>query len=122
MRYRSRALLATAALGFISALALMVLTFIVSLKFGEVAGWFRLPGEWLVHLSNQVCPPRGAECFLGSSRRGAQHLWLVVCALVMWSFVLAAAWWAGFRLIERIRARAWTHRRPLFIHRKRGIS
>jgi hypothetical protein len=122
MRYRSRVLLATAALGFLSALALMLVTFLVSLKFGEFAQWFRAPGEWLVHLSNQACPPSGAECFLGSSRRGAQHLWLVLCALAWWSVVFSAAWWGGFRLLQRVRARGYADRRPLFLHKKRGIS
>jgi hypothetical protein len=122
MRYRHRLLLATAALGVLSALVLTVVTFIVSLRFNEFAEWFRAPGEWLVYLSNQVCPPRGAECFLGSTRQGAQHLWLVICALFSWSLIFAAAWWSGFRLVERARARAATYRRPLFLHKKRGIS
>jgi hypothetical protein len=122
MRYRSRVLLATAALGLISALALMLVTFVVSMKFSVFAQWFRAPGEWLVHLSNLACPPKGAECFLGSGRPGAQHLWLLVCALVSWSLVFAAAWWGGFRLVDRARARALTEQRRLFIHGKRGIS
>ena len=122
MRYRSRFLLATAALGFLSALALMLVAFIASLKFAEFAHWFRLPGEWLVHLSNYACPPSGAECFLGSSRRGAQHLWLIVCALASWSIIFSVAWWGGFRLLARARARGSAERRPLFLHKKRGIS
>jgi hypothetical protein len=122
MRYRSRVLVAAAALGFASALALMLVTFVVSMKFGEFAQWFRAPGEWLVLLSDQVCPPKGAECFLGSSRRGAQHLWLILCALAAWSLIFSAAWWGGYRLVERARTRAWTERRPLFLHKKRGMS
>lgn len=119
MRYRSRVVLATAAVGFASALALMMVTFVVSLKFREFAQLVWIPGEWLVLLSNHVCPPQGVECFLGSVRRGAQHLWLLACALAAWSFIFAAAWWGGFRLVQRAKARA--ERRPLFLH-KRGTS
>ena len=121
MRYRSRFFLATAALGFASALALMLVTFVVSLKFREIAQLVWTPGEWLVYLSNHVCPPKGAECFLGSGRQGAQHLWLLVCSLASWSLIFSAAWWSGFRLVQRARARACTHR-PLFLHKRKGIS
>ena len=119
MRYRSRVLLATAAIGFASAFALMLVTFVVSLKFREFAQLVWVPGEWLVLLLNQVCPPKGVECFLGSSRQGAQHLWLLICSLASWSLIFSAAWWGGFRLVQRARARA--ERRPLFLHR-RGTS
>ena len=121
MRYRSRFILTTAALGAVSALALMLVTFVVSLKFREFAQLVWTPGEWLVLLSDQVCPPKGVECFFGSSRRGAQHLWLLVCALAAWSVIFSAAWWGGFRLVQRARARACADRRPLFLH-KRGTS
>jgi len=122
MRYRSRVVLTTAAVGFLSALALMVVTFVVSLKFREFAQLVWVPGEWLVLLSNQVCPPQGVECFLGSTRRGAQHLWLLACALAAWSLIFAAAWWGGFRLVQRAKARPGADRRPLFLHKRRGTS
>jgi hypothetical protein len=120
MRYRSRFFLATTAIGFASALALMLVTFAVSLKFREFAQLVLMPGEWLVYLSDHACPPKGAECVLGSSRQGAQHLWLLICSLASWSPVFSVAWWAGFRLVQR--ARACADRRPLFLHKKRGIS
>jgi len=119
MRYRSRFVLATAALGFASALALILVAFVVSLKFREFAHLAWVPGEWMVYMSNQVCPPKGVECVFGSSRQGAQHLWLVICSLAAWSLIFSAAWWGGFRLVQRAQARA--ERRPLFIH-KRGTS
>jgi len=122
MRYRSRVLLATAALGFASALALMLVTFVVSLKFREFAQLVWLPGEWLVYLSDHACPPKGAECVLGSSRQGARHLWLLICSLASWSLIFSAAWWGGFRLVQRARARSCADGRRLFLNNRRGTS
>jgi hypothetical protein len=120
MRYRARFLLTTVVLGIASALALMVVTFVISLEFREFARAVWTPGEWLVQLSNRACPPKGVECVFGSSRLGVQHLWLLACSLAAWSLIFSAAWWGGFRLIQRARARAWPDR-ALFLH-KRGTS
>jgi hypothetical protein len=39
------------------------------------------PATWLVRLSNALCPPTGARCFLGSVSQGAHHLWFGLCLL-----------------------------------------
>jgi hypothetical protein len=122
MRHRKRLLLASVALGFVSALALMLFTFVVSLKFRELAQAVWIPGEFLVHVSNGICPPLGVECFLGSTRLGAQHLWLLVCAAIAWSFIFFAAWWTGLTLAARIRSRVHADRRSLFLHKRQEIS
>jgi hypothetical protein len=122
MRHRSRLLLGSALLGFVSALALILATFVVSLKFRELAQVVWIPGEFLVQVSNGVCPPLGVECFLGSTRLGAQHLWLLICAAIAWSFIFFAAWWSGLTLAARIRSRAYAGRRSLFLHKRQGLS
>jgi hypothetical protein len=122
MRYRSRFLLTTAALGFVSALGLMMVTFVLTLHSRELVQWVWAPGGWLVSLSNHICPPRGVECFLGSSRQGLQSLWLLICGLAAWSVIFSAAWWSGFRLVQRAKARPGTEQRPLFLHKRRGTS
>jgi len=122
MKYRSRVLLATAVLGLASALVLIVVTFVVSLKFREFAYLVMTPGQWLVRVSDQVCPPNAVECFFGSSRQGVHHLWLLFCAFISWSFIFSAAWWSGLTLAARIKARAYLDRRPLFTHRRQGTS
>ena len=122
MKYRSRFLLTTVALGFVSALVLMAVAFVLTLHARELVMWVWTPGGWLVSLSNHLCPPRGVECFLGSSRGSLQSLWLLMCGLVAWSFIFFAAWSAGLRLVQRARARAWARQRPLFLHKRRGTS
>lgn len=88
---------AAAVRGLASAFLLIVAAFVISLKFRELGHLLLAPGDWLVQVSNWVCPPLGVECVLGSKRQGMQHLWQILCAYAAWSALLSAAWWYGLR-------------------------
>lgn len=93
-------------LGFGSAIILIVVTFFSALEFRDFAAFVWAPGEFLVRSSNAICPPFGVECFLGSRRQGAHHLWLLICLLISWGFMLSVVWWCGLSLTARSRADA----------------
>lgn len=122
MSHPWRILLVSTGLGLASAFVLIGVAFVVSMYSREVAQWVSVPGELLVGASNRICPPSGAECFLGSSRQGARHLWLLICVLASWSFIFFVAWWSGLRLAVRARARGRADRRPLFANQRQGTS
>jgi hypothetical protein len=88
-------------LGFGSAIVLIVAAFFAGMEFRGIARFVWAPGEFLVRISNAICPPLGVECFLGSSRQGAHHLWFFVCLLLSWGVVLSLAWWWGLSLTPR---------------------
>jgi hypothetical protein len=99
-------LLVSIALGLGSAMVLITVAFFGALELRDVAAVVWAPGEFLVRSSNAICPPLGVECFLGSRRQGAHHLWLLICLLVSWGFILSVAWWCGLSLTARSRADA----------------
>ena len=104
-RPRKLILLSTV-LGFGSAVLLIVAAFFGALEFRVFASIVWAPGEFLVRASNAICPPFGVECFLGSKREGAHHLWLFVCSVISWGLMFSAAWWYGLSLTPRSRADA----------------
>src|SRR5690349_19061079 len=61
---------AAAVRGFASALLLIIAAFLISMKFRELGHFLLVPGDWLVQVSNWICPPLGVECVLGSKRQG----------------------------------------------------
>ena len=90
-----------AALGVVSALLLIVGAFFVGVAVPSVARVIWAPGAFLVAVSNAICPPFGVECFLGSQRQGAHHLWFFICLLLAWASLLSVAWWGGLSLTAR---------------------
>ena len=110
--------MAVAARGFASALLLIIAAFLISMKFRELGHLLLAPGDWLVQLSNWICPPRGVECVLGSKRQGMQHIWQILCAYLAWSALFSTAWWYVLR-----RARPpETDRAYIFLDKGKGIS
>src|SRR5258708_36040050 len=99
-------LLVSVTLGLGSAIVLITAAFFGSLEFRGVSAVVWAPGEFLVRSSNAICPPLGVECFLGSRREGARHLWLFICLLVSWGFIFSVVWWCGLSLTARSRADA----------------
>jgi hypothetical protein len=59
------------------------------------------PGVILWKLSNWVCPPSGARCFLLSERQGAHHLWALICYVVAWWGIF----FATLMVVRRLRKR-----------------
>jgi hypothetical protein len=102
----NRRVILSSALGFASALGLLVLAFVVGLELRAFSALVWAPGEFLVRASDALCPPFGVECFLGSRRQGAHHLWRFICSLGAWGAVLSVAWWYGLRYLSRPNARA----------------
>jgi hypothetical protein len=86
---------AAAARGLASALLLIIAAFVISMKFRELGHLLLAPGDWLVQVSNRICPPLGVECVLGSKRQGMQHVWQILCAYAAWSALFSIAWWYG---------------------------
>src|SRR5215467_2100924 len=103
MKRLPRFLILAIVLGFSSAVVLIVAAFFTALNLRAFASVVWAPGELLVRASNTICPPFGVECFLGSKRQGAHHLWLFICSLVSWGLMLSVAWWYGLSLTTRSR-------------------
>jgi hypothetical protein len=109
---------AAAVRGFASALLLIIAAFVISMKFRELGHLPLAPGDWLVQVSNWICPPLGVECVLGSKRQGMQHLWQILCAYAAWSALFSAAWWYGLRRARPPEADATT----IFLNKGKGLS
>lgn len=118
MRRSLRNFPAAAARGLACALLLISAAFVISLKFRELGHLLLAPGDWLVQLSNRLCPPLGVECVLGSKRQGMQNIWQILCAFAAWSTLFSVAWWCGLR-----RARPPKPERAyIFLNKGKGMS
>ena len=109
---------AAAVRGFASALLLIIAAFVISMKFRELGHLLLAPGDWLVQVSNWICPPLGVECVLGSKRQGMLHIWQILCAYAAWSVLLSTAWWYGLRRAQPPAPR----RHYIFLDKGRGMS
>jgi hypothetical protein len=87
---------------FLLAVAVIAASFFVAAEEGGIALTRAMlaPGIALWRLSNSVCPPDGARCFLFSSRLYAHHLWAVICYVIAWWAVFAVALSGGLVLIR----------------------
>ena len=116
--FRTGIFAAAVARGFASALLLIIAAFVISMKFRELGHLLLAPGDWLVQVSNWICPPLGVECVLGSKRQGMQHIWQILCAYAAWSALFSAAWWYGLRRARPQEA----EQASIFLKEGKGLS
>jgi len=81
--------LSSTLIGAVLALLLIGIGLLSYTTFRPITEFIWFPGEWLVQVSDSLCPPFGVKCVLGSNRQGAHHLWFFMCLLGFWWLVLS---------------------------------
>jgi hypothetical protein len=76
-------------LGFLFAIAIIVIGFFLYNVVSPLSELIWAPGEILVLLSNQLCPPSGVACVLGEVSQGAHHKWFFICLFSCWWLVMS---------------------------------
>lgn len=76
-------------LGLLFAVAIIVVGYFSSTVARPLTAFIWAPGEILVSISNQLCPPNGVACALGNVSQGAHHKWFFICLLGSWWLIMS---------------------------------
>ncbi|MBI3561174.1 MAG: hypothetical protein HY080_05590 [Gammaproteobacteria bacterium] len=81
-------------LGLAAALAFLASSFFFGVYIEKsVWFWVSLPGAKLKHFIDASVTPSGAGFFFGSQRQGMQHLFMLVCILLVWVPIFSVVAW-----------------------------
>ena len=85
----AKIVLKSIAIGFLLAVGVIIIGFFSYTVARPVTQFVWVPGETLVALSDQACPPSGVACVFGKVSQGAHHKWFFMCLLLGWWVIMS---------------------------------